>query len=244
MPSRGGVSRSMKMVVHSGSGVRTVDGGLSRRRLRHDIYHELATVMMLASAIEAADDVGPESRARVQQLIGETRWLGLLVRQLEDEALESGRQSIPTELVRVDSLVAEIATASQLSTWTQVSFVGETAFAHTDRLALWRAVRNMIDNACRAAGSSGRVTARVSVESGWSVVEIDDDGPGFGKGARRGLASLGFGIIHDFVAEYGGSMELRQGELGGACVRIQLPTAAAPDHGAEWEPEIDEVSHL
>lgn len=244
MPSRGGVSRSMKVAAHSGGSARAVDGGLSRRRLRHDIYHELATVMMLASAIEAADDVGQESKARVQQLIGETRWLGMLVRQLDDETLEPAGPGLPIELVRVDSLVEEIATALQLSTWTQVTCVGEAAFAHVDRLALWRAVRNMLDNACRAAGSSGRVTARVFVESGWSVVEIDDDGPGFGKGVRRGLASLGFGIIHDFVAEYGGSMELRQGELGGACVRIQLPAAAAPDYGAEWEPETDEVSHL
>jgi signal transduction histidine kinase len=244
MSSTDGPSRNAEITTHSGGSDRAIDGGLSRRRLRHDIFHELATVMMLASAIEGADDVGQESKTRVQQLIGETRWLGMLLRQLDDDVPEPSRLGLPTELVRVDTLVEEIAAALQLSTWTQVSFVGDVAFAHVDRLALWRAVRNMLDNACRAAGSSGRVTARVFVESGWTVAEIDDDGPGFGKGVRRGLASLGFGIIHDFVAEYGGSMELRQGELGGACVRIQLPAAAAPDYGAEWEPEIDEVSHL
>ncbi|MFI6604407.1 sensor histidine kinase [Nonomuraea sp. NPDC050536] len=221
------------------------DGALTRRRLRHDIQHEIATVMMLASAIATADDVGKESRTRVQQLVGETRWLGMLLQQLDDDGfIEAPQDRLLTELVRVDLLVAEIADAMRLSTATAVASSGQTAYAHVDRLALWRAVRNMLDNACRAAGPSGRVTARVLVESGWTVVEIDDDGPGFGARVKGGLASLGFGIIHDFVVEYGGSMELSQAELGGACVRIQLPAAAAPGYSTEWEPEADEVSHL
>src|SRR3954451_8788925 len=48
-----------------------VDPALWRRRLRHDIQHELGTIIMLASAIAVSDDIGSESKERVELLIGE-----------------------------------------------------------------------------------------------------------------------------------------------------------------------------
>jgi signal transduction histidine kinase len=95
-----------------------------------------------------------------------------------------------------------------------------------DALALWRALRNVLDNACRVAG--GRVDVKVVNEQGWIAIQVDDDGPGFGSGSTPktgGLASLGLGIVHDLVSGYGGSLEIRHCELGGARVRILLPTA-------------------
>jgi C4-dicarboxylate-specific signal transduction histidine kinase len=67
----------------------------------------------------------------------------------------------------------------------------------------------------------------VSVESGWTVVQVDDDGPGFGAGTS-GVASLGLGIVNDLISEYGGMIEMRSCELGGARVRILLPAADLP----------------
>jgi C4-dicarboxylate-specific signal transduction histidine kinase len=93
-----------------------------------------------------------------------------------------------------------------------------------DALALWRALRNVLDNACRVAAS--RVDVKVVSEQGWIVIQVDDDGPGFGSTSKTGgLASLGLGIVHDLVSGYGGSLEMRHCELGGARVRILLPTA-------------------
>ncbi|HXA62008.1 MAG TPA: hypothetical protein VNW94_22900, partial [Streptosporangiaceae bacterium] len=51
------------------------DPSLWRKRLRHDIRHELGTIIMLASAVAVSGDVGPGSRERIEQLLGETRWL-------------------------------------------------------------------------------------------------------------------------------------------------------------------------
>ena len=61
------------------------DPGLWRRRLRHDIRHELGTIIMLASAVVVADDIGAGSRERIEQLLGETRWLDHLLRRLDED---------------------------------------------------------------------------------------------------------------------------------------------------------------
>jgi signal transduction histidine kinase len=201
------------------------DPDLWRRRIRHDIRHELGTIIMLASAMSVADDVGPASRRRVDALLGETRWLDHLLRRL-DEDDDRPEDHLPSpERVRVDELVGEIVAGLRLASIRQVSYDSGPAWAHIDPLALWRAVRNILDNACRIAGD--RVDVSVLRQDGWTVIQVDDDGPGFGAGPG-GLASLGLGIVHDLVTGYGGGLEVRRCELGGARVRILLPSAAHP----------------
>ena len=200
------------------------DPVLWRRRLQHDIRHELGTIIMLASAVMVSDDVGPRSRERVGQLLGETRWLDHLLRQLDDGA---GPQARRPERIRADELVAEVVASLRLATPHRVDFDGEPVWACVDALSLWRAVRNLLDNACRAAMS--RVEVRVRARQGWIHVQIDDDGPGFGFGPA-GSASLGLGIAHELVSGYGGPLDVGRAQMGGAAVRILLPAAK---NGAE-----------
>jgi hypothetical protein len=199
------------------------DPALWRRRLRHDIRHELGTVIMLASAVAVADDVGAESKERVHQLLGETRWLDHLLRRLDED--DDARPLPGSERIRVDELAGEIVAGLRLATRHRLGFTATAAWAHIDSLALWRALRNVLDNACRVA--NGHVDTCVSQDQGWIVIQVDDDGPGFGAGSG-GLGSLGLGIVHDLVAAYGGSLEIRHRELGGARVRILLPAAPPP----------------
>jgi signal transduction histidine kinase len=211
-------------------------GGRSlwRRRLRHDIRHELGTIIMLASAVAVAEDVGDTSRARIDQLLGETRWLDHLLRRLDED--DDDRPMPHPERIRVDDLTAEVVAAMRLVTPHEVRLTAGEAWAHIDPVALWRAVRNVIENACRIA--EGRVDVRVETVRGRLLIQVDDDGPGFGtdKGphngrgpARPGLASLGLGIVHDLVAGYGGRLEIRTCEMGGARVRILLPASPPPE---------------
>jgi len=191
---------------------------LWRRRLRHDIRHELGTIIMLASAVAVSDDVGPVSRTRIQQLLGETRWLDHLLQQLEDD--DEAPAPSP-ERVPVHELTSGIVSGMRLSTGRQVGYEAEPAWAHMSELALWRALRNVIDNACKAA--EGRVDVRVTAHDGRVMIQVDDDGPGFNPGP----AGLGLGIVHDLVSSYGGTLEIWHGDLGGACVRILLPGASS-----------------
>lgn len=194
---------------------------LWRRQVRHDIRHELGTIIMLASAVAVSADVGPASRERIEALLGETRWLDHLIRQLDDDdAAPAG-----PERVRVDELVGAVVAGLRLSSPLRIGYTGRSAWAHADPLALWRAVRNVLDNACRVA--AGRVDVRVHAAGGRTVVRVDDDGPGFGAGSG-GLASLGLGIVHDVVSEYGGHVAIGGCDLGGARVDLTLPAADHP----------------
>lgn len=238
-------ARARSSPADAAAGVRTLGGAggggrgeqvLWRRRLRHDIRHELGTIIMLASAVVVAEDVGDTSRARIDQLLGETRWLDHLLRRLDED--DGDDRPLPgPERLRVDELTAEVVTGMRLATPHEVCFTGGEAWAHMDPVALWRAVRNVLDNACRVA--EGRVDVRVEAGQGWIVIQVDDDGPGFGAGpgtgtrpgrgqARPGLASLGLGIVHDLISGYGGSLEIRTCEMGGARVRMLLPAAPPP----------------
>jgi signal transduction histidine kinase len=196
---------------------------LERQKIRHDIHHELATIMLLASVVRSAADVGPASRARAEHLLGEARWLELLFTAYEDATGTPPATWIPpAEPVRLDTLATEVLAAWRLTSRVRATAEIDEAWVYANRLMLWRALRNVVDNAFRAVGPVGRVQVRVGVEDGWSVVQVDDDGPGFGS-ALPSLASLGLGIVHDFVTEYGGSVQMGPSELGGGCVRILLP---------------------
>lgn len=199
------------------------DPDLWRRRIRHDIRHELGTIIMLASAVSVADDIGPVSRERIDALLGETRWLDHLLRRLDED--DRPDDTPCPERVRVDELVGEIVDGLRLASIRRVGYSSAPAWAHIDPLALWRAVRNVLDNACRIAHE--RVDVSVTSADGWTIVQVDDDGPGFGAGAA-GLASLGLGIVHDLVSGYGGGLEIRRCGLGGARVRVLLPSASRP----------------
>lgn len=202
-----------------------------RRQISHDIHHELGTIKLLASLLSSASDVGPDSRERARQILGETRWLDQLHRAYEESIHPGDDSQLRTpEPIRLDQFAAEVVTAVQLSTFTRISFTASEVWAHVDRLAFWRALRNLVGNAVRAAGATGDVEVRVETADGWAYVQVDDDGPGFGE-VPPGMASLGLGIVLDLAAASGGELEIRRGVLGGCCVQLRLP-AASPVDGA------------
>jgi len=184
--------------------------------------------MMLASLLSIAPDVGAESRERARQILGEIRWLEELQRAYEALTVTPDAPALcgPPTAMRLDSLAADIVSAMQLSTLTRITFTATETWARTDRLAYWRALRNIIDNALRAAGGAGHVEVRVGVFDGWAVAQVDDDGPGLGQ-VPPGLSSLGLGIVQDLASARGGQLEIRRGALGGCCVRLLLPAHAA-----------------
>jgi signal transduction histidine kinase len=197
-----------------------------RRQISHDIHHELSTIMMLASLLGTASDVGPESRERARQLLGETRWLHQLHHAYEESIVsDDSAARASAEPARIDLLAAEVVAAMQLSTLTRIGFEVQEAWAHVDRLEFWRGLRNLVGNAVRAAGADGRVEVRISTSDGWAVAEVDDNGPGFGA-VPAGRASLGLGIVQDLASAWGGELQIRRGVLGGCCVRLSLPASS------------------
>lgn len=213
-------NRTGSMVVEAGSAVDQL--ALRPRELRHDIRHQIATIKLLASLIESAADVGPDTRQRAAQILHETQWLDQLHRAYEGILSDRDGAIRPTvEPIRLDVIAAEVVGAVGLATSTQITLTAEETWARADRLDFWRALRNMVDNAVRAAGPDGRVSVRIANQARGAVAQVDDDGPGFGQVPRSG-DSLGLEILQKLAAVWGGYLEIGRGELGGCRVRLYM----------------------
>jgi nitrate/nitrite-specific signal transduction histidine kinase len=111
-----------------------------------------------------------------------------------------------------------------MSSRAQIVLEAHAVSAHIDRLAFWRALRNVLWNALTAAGESGHVVVRVSSAAGTAVVEVEDDGPGFDPN-RATRSSLGITIVDGFATTFGGELTFHSSSQGGCVVRIELPEA-------------------
>jgi signal transduction histidine kinase len=106
-----------------------------------------------------------------------------------------------------------------------------------ERSRMERAFVNLVGNALEAMPEGGAVTISASVENGWAVVQVQDNGPGIAPeikthlfepfvsaGKRNGLG-LGLALTRQAVVEQGGDMSV-ESELGrGARFTIRLPGA-------------------
>jgi signal transduction histidine kinase len=201
-----------------GRGVRPE--AVHRRQVSHDIRHELSTIMLLASVVQRAADVGPTSRARVAQIITEARWLEELITAYEQRP--RSESSPPGQLTPLDVVAAEILQPIRMSSPARIRLEATHVGVPVDRLALWRVLRNIVGNALTAAGEHGRVLVRIQKRDGCAVVDVDDDGPGFDP-TTTGSTSLGLTIIGDLVQRWGGWMSIGRGSLGGCGVRLSIP---------------------
>ncbi|MCS5637124.1 MAG: ATP-binding protein, partial [Myxococcota bacterium] len=118
------------------------------------------------------------------------------------------------------------------------------------REQLHQVVLNLLLNAVDATPAGGTVDLNVSPETenprAWAVIEIQDRGHGIAEGdlerifdpffttkSPDGGSGLGLMIVHQIVAEHGGSIQVRS-EVGvGSTFRIRLPVDHEP---GEWSP--------
>ncbi len=110
--------------------------------------------------------------------------------------------------------------------------------ARFDAKLLQRAVRNILDNALRAAAAGGgHVTVRVGKENGAARIAVLDDGPGVRPENLLRIfdpyfsthdtgTGLGLPIARRVVEEHGGAITARNRAEGGLEVAITLPVQA------------------
>ena len=100
---------------------------------------------------------------------------------------------------------------------------------------------NLVDNACKHAGSRVIVRAGEAERPGFVAIAVEDDGAGlppeawdvvFNIGERWNAGSegsgLGLAIVRDLVQLYGGSVRLDKSDLGGLKVQLNLPSFPQP----------------
>ncbi|MGH9069227.1 MAG: sensor histidine kinase [Acidimicrobiales bacterium] len=185
------------------------------RELCHDLIDPAVTIRALAEAATVEGDLGPSAAFRLRQIAGEARRMAEMCRH----AL--GRPG-PAGSVRVDLLAADIVEATRMVADASVELSGRAVTVATREVAVTRVLRNLLDNACRAAGPRGRVRVTVEAVADGARIEVADSGPGWGA-APSGRASLGLDIVSALVGQLGASAWVTESELGGASVVVILP---------------------
>lgn len=200
--------------------------GDDAQRLRHDLRQSLSLVMLLAAVVDQQPLDGPDIRTSVDQIANE---VGHMAQVLSGGAAEPG-----PETVDVGEIVACIWSTVARSQQCHLRLVRESAaFVSVDPLELGRSVRNLVDNAVRAAGD-GVVDVRVVTTDDDVVVEVGDSGPGFGLIPPQ--QCLGLVTVRRFAATSGGRLEIDTSALGGALLRLVIPQASVLPDVAQQAP--------
>lgn len=202
--------------------------------LGHALKTPLAVLFSLAS--REAFDRQPELRAslieQLQQI--EQRLARELGRaRLAGEALPGAHFDCAKELPGLFSTLAMIHGRELQMDWQAASGLR----LPWDREDLLELLGNLLDNACKWAHS--RVRLRIESTANAYLLLIDDDGAGIAADQREAALNrgarldeqvaghgLGLGIVRDIVDAWDGRLALLDSDLGGLCVRIELPLRA------------------
>lgn len=127
-----------------------------------------------------------------------------------------------SRLVDLQRIVEHVAGATTHSSGTRIE-------VHTEPVAVWgteldwhRIVANVVDNAVRAAGDGGAVQIMLRRGESEAIVEVADDGPGFGA-SPRGRSGRGLSIVSRLLHDWRGACEIEPREPRGTLVRLRVP---------------------
>lgn len=192
------------------------------RGLLHDLGHEMTTLSYLVEAVRGDVSLPDDSSCRLELLALEmSRLLDLIT-----HGMTGMEETGECEPVKLREMITQMARLAALAHGTNVRLLpGPDVTPQVNAVLLWRVLSNVIDNAARAAGRDGHVTLAIH-EQGKTIVEVTDDGPGFGVGPP-GTASLGLEIVTSLLEACGGSLEVKSPPDGGTSVRVLLPGPVA-----------------
>ncbi len=192
------------------------------RWVAHDLHQPVATILTLTSATAAEPQLPERVRQRLAQIAGEAQWMSQVITELlADSGAAAGHEAEPVDVAGLVRAVvdAELLTYQGRIVVRQPGGGPRHVMATSTRLR--RAVANVLSNATRAAGRNGQVELTEQPDGDAELIEITDDGPGFGQVARG--HGLGLQIARQMLAEYGGQMEIERLAAGRTQVRMLLP---------------------
>jgi len=201
------------------------EGGTSERagdataleldQLVHDLLQSIAIVQAVVSMIRHDDRASETLRDQVSLIERETQTIVAMCQRARN-------RTAPPVLVDLSVVAGTVVDRLQLAYPGDIRVEAADATLLADEVDWTRALFNLVENACRAAGPAGKVIVSVEREGGSVRVAVGDSGPGFGKGLA-GTASLGLATVSQVVDRHGGHLELRRSSLGGALVTIVVP---------------------
>lgn len=213
-----------------------------QRRFVSDASHELRTPLTaIRGQIEVLASAPGASIEEVQRVkavtLAEVERMERLVEELLALAQLDERSEIEMGKVDLAALLCELAgtdsSGVELGTLVEGHTVGSPEL-------IARVVRNLLANARRHAGDSGRVVLSASAANGRITVCVDDDGPGVppaerervferfhrvdsARGSESGGSGLGLAISREIVKAHSGRIWVEDSALGGARAAFELP---------------------
>jgi signal transduction histidine kinase len=188
------------------------------RELHDSISQDLFSLRLLAGglrkALPASSPLRPQVETMEQTATGTMQEMQALLLELRPVALED----------------AGLVPALQELCWAYRDRLGVTVDAELEPVelgpaaehAVLRVVQEALANAVKHARPT-RVTLRLGHQDGQVAVTVDDDGDGFDPVGARRRRGLGLGLMHERVAELGGSFQVDSKPGAGTSVRVLLP---------------------
>jgi two-component system OmpR family sensor kinase len=220
-----------------------LDFAFSRqRRFVSDASHELRTPLTAIrgqlEVLAANPDAGVEEVRRVKTVtLAEVERMERLVEELLALAQLDERSEMEVSQVDLPALLHELAAVD--ASGIELGEMAQRHVAGSPEL-LARVVRNLLANARRHAGESGRVVLSATAADGRVTICVDDDGPGIpaaerdriferfhrvdsARGRDSGGSGLGLAISRKIVEAHGGRIWVEDSALGGARAAFELP---------------------
>jgi signal transduction histidine kinase len=190
------------------------------RGVAHDLRQPLATIGALAEAALTHGDLPKPVAEQLRHIVAQVHTAGALVIHLTENRFEP-------EPIDLRAVVTGVAAHTRLVYPGELHVaIGVEAPVVADRLALSRALANLVDNAMRAAGPAGNIEIRLRRSEGWYAIDVRDSGPGFGV-VPPGGGNLGLQIAANVMRAHHGRMEISHRRRGGATVRLSIPATPA-----------------
>jgi signal transduction histidine kinase len=212
-------------------------GYLAQREFTADVAHELRTPLAIMRARVDALDPGPARDALRADIVGMARTVGQVLDIAELESFVVGPDATADLHAVCSDAVAYMAplAVGQSKTIALGGAEGPVwVRGHAD--ALFRAVRNLIENAIRHTPLGVSIEVEVSADGSVRVV---DDGPGVPEADRRSIFTrfwrrdraqadsrgLGLAIVARVAEAHGGSIAVENRPEGGAVFTLRLQVA-------------------
>jgi signal transduction histidine kinase len=168
----------------------------------------------------------------LEQIEAQAQWISKIIQDMLAEADGEPRPE-PADIAR---LVREAVNSEQLTHAQPISLHQpdqEPRYVMATATRLRRALANVLANATHAAGPHGHVQLTERVNGNTELIEISDDGPGFGSTAADGRAGIGLRITQEILAECGGRIEVGRLSSGQTLVRLLLPISTEGGQAGE-----------
>src|SRR5918996_943251 len=198
--------------------------------LSHDLRTPLSRMRL---SLEMSGATKDEMRGDLAAMVADIEEIDAIIGQFLDFARGVNEEKAPQDLGVLMEEVGEHYT--RLGRNVSVKTNGALAFPFA-RMAVRRAVSNLVDNALRYAGEPVEIELKKDPHA--AVIEVRDRGPGIPPGeaerlkhpftrlhaARSGPAGAGLGlaIVERVARAHGGALELAPRDGGGLVARLAL----------------------